>query len=204
MAETRSRRRGAALEAALLDAAWAELAAVGYERLTMEGVADRAGTSKAVLYRRWPHRAQLLIAALRRVVTPLAEEVPDTGDLREDLLALLTRARAHCLVLDEVAPDAVHGFFREIDALTAERELFRPQAMPIVLQHATDRGELDIAAIPPRVLRLPLDLNRHEILVTGGPPTDEAIVEMVDQIVLPLLETLAEKAPRGVRRSPTS
>jgi len=50
-----TRRRGAELEAALLDAAWDELQAVGYAGLTMEAVADRAGTSRAVLYRRWPN-----------------------------------------------------------------------------------------------------------------------------------------------------
>jgi AcrR family transcriptional regulator len=191
MADMKTRRRGAVLEAAILDAAWAELAAVGYGRLTMEGVAARAGTSKAVLYRRWPNRARLLIAALRRVVTPLVQDVPNTGDLREDLLVLMGRARDHFLVLHEVAPDAVHGFFSEIDALTGERELFRPESVPILLQHAADRGELDLAAIPPRVMRLPLDLNRHEILVTGAPPTDEAITEMVDQIVLPVLRAFA-------------
>lgn len=195
MARTRTRRRGAALEAAVLDAAWAELAAVGYGNLTMEGVATRAGTGKAVLYRRWPNRAQLLIAALRRVVTPLAQDVPDTGDLRGDLIALLVRARDHFLVLQEAAPDAVYGFFSEIDALTAERELFRPESVPILLQHAADRGELDLAAIPPRVMRLPLDLNRHEILVSGAPPTDEAIAEIVDQILLPVLRAHAGRGP---------
>ena len=54
-----SRRRGTKLEDALLDAAWEELQEVGYTRLTMEAVAARAGTSKPVLYRRWPNRARL-------------------------------------------------------------------------------------------------------------------------------------------------
>src|SRR5580704_17603611 len=60
-----TRRRGEALETALLDAAWEELQAVGYAGLTTEAVADRAGTSRAVIYRRWPKRAELVIAALR-------------------------------------------------------------------------------------------------------------------------------------------
>jgi len=62
----RTRRRGAALEAALLDAAWDELQVTGYQAMTMEAVADRAGTSRAVLYRRWPKRAELVVATLRR------------------------------------------------------------------------------------------------------------------------------------------
>jgi len=61
-----TRRRGAKLEAALLQAAWDELTAVGYAALTMEGVAARARTGRAVLYRRWPSRSELVLAASRR------------------------------------------------------------------------------------------------------------------------------------------
>lgn len=135
----------------------------------MEAVAARAGTSKAVIYRRWPSRARLLIAALRRRVTPLAEKVPDTGDLRSDLVALLRNGRDHFAVLNDVAPDAVHGCMREIDSLTAERELFQPASVPVVLEQAAARGELDVVAIPIRVVRLPLDLHRHEVLSRAGP-----------------------------------
>jgi AcrR family transcriptional regulator len=202
MAEARQRRRGAELEEAILEAAWEELVAVGYQRLTMEGIAVRAGTSKPVLYRRWPNRAQLIIAALRTRVTSLVEDVPDTGELRGDLLALLRRARDHFDVLQRAAPDVMRGFFSEIDALTVETELFVPESMRILLRRAGERGEIDPAAVPPRVVRLPLDINRHEILITGRPPTDEAIAEMVDQIVLPVLRALpgsrltAPAAPR--------
>lgn len=83
------RRHGAELEDALLQAAWDEVTSVGYANLTMEGVAARAHTSKAVLYRRWPGRAALILAAVRRRVIPITREVPDTGDLREDVLAVL-------------------------------------------------------------------------------------------------------------------
>src|ERR1700677_3554696 len=86
-----TRRRGEALESALLDAACAELQAAGYQSMTMEAVADRAGTSRAVLYRRWPKKAELVVAALRRHRPMLSGEVPDTGNLRGDVLALLTR-----------------------------------------------------------------------------------------------------------------
>ena len=53
---SRQRRRGEELEAALLEAAWAELVEVGFARLTMESVAARAKTGVAVLYRRWPRK----------------------------------------------------------------------------------------------------------------------------------------------------
>lgn len=60
------RRRGAALESALLEAAWAELEEHGYGRFTMEGVARRAETSRPVLSRRWTGRAELAVAAIGR------------------------------------------------------------------------------------------------------------------------------------------
>lgn len=188
------RRRGEVLEAAILDAAWAELSAVGYDRVTMERVANRAGTSKAVLYRRWPNRATLLLAAFRRVVTPIADLVPDTGSMRGDLIATLRILRDHLEVLEEASPGAVYSFIRDIGALTSERELLTPSVVPHILARARGRGEIGPEEVPARVARLPLDLNRHEVMVTGKPPTDEGIEEIVDLIALPAL--LAAAPPR--------
>lgn len=83
------RRRGADLERALLTAAWDELTEAGFAKLTMESVADRAKTGVAVLYRRWTDKSDLVLAAIRhyRDLNPVV--IPDTGDLREDMLALL-------------------------------------------------------------------------------------------------------------------
>ena len=83
------RRRGEALEVALLEATWTELKEVGYTQISFDNVAKRAGTSKAVLYRRWPNRLELVRAALRfhRPLPPTF--VPKTGSLRGDVLALL-------------------------------------------------------------------------------------------------------------------
>jgi AcrR family transcriptional regulator len=103
---TSTRRRGSALDDALLDAAWSELREVGYAGLTMEVVAQRAGTSRPVLARRWPNRPQLVIAALRRHRPVLSGEVPDTGDLRDDVLALLRRVSTR---FAEVGPDTFYG-----------------------------------------------------------------------------------------------
>lgn len=186
-----TRRRGEALEGAILDAAWAELSETGYDRVTMEGVAQRARTSKAVLYRRWPGRPALLLAAFRRQVTPIADAVPDTGTLRGDLVATLRILRAHLQLLNEASPGAVYAFIRDLDALTSERELLAPSVIRQILRRARARGELGAGEIPPRALRLPLDLNRHEVLVTGASPTDQGIGEIVDQIVLPVFRALA-------------
>ena len=73
------RRRGAALEDAILKAAWAELLDYGYGGFTMEAVAKRAGTSRPVLARRWENRSDLAVAAISNfyrnnpVETPTSE-----------------------------------------------------------------------------------------------------------------------------------
>ena len=88
---TPTRRRGAALEDAILRAAAEELRESGYAGMTMDRVAQRAGTNKNAIYRRWPARAALGVAAYRHLAD--AElQVPDTGTLRGDALALLRAA----------------------------------------------------------------------------------------------------------------
>ena len=91
----RTRRRGKELEDALYDATLAELATVGYGGLTMEGIAARARTGKAALYRRWTCKHDLVQAALLYALPPVPEPRNDRS-ARENLLAVLT---AHCDVL---------------------------------------------------------------------------------------------------------
>ena len=99
-----ARRRGEELEDALLTAAWQELLEVGYPKLTMENVAARAGTSKPVIYRRWPTRPKLVIAALAHNL-PLEEADIDTGSLRGDLIELVRPTLARAVARGELLTD---------------------------------------------------------------------------------------------------
>ncbi|HZD70215.1 MAG TPA: TetR/AcrR family transcriptional regulator [Actinomycetes bacterium] len=180
-----------ALETALLDAAWDELQAVGYASLTMEAVADRAGTSRAVLYRRWPNRTELIIAALRRHRPMLSGEVPDTGSLRGDVLAVLRRMSNR---FAEVGLDTVYGLLGDY---FADAELFsRIQdqvlhigagVMATILERAADRGETR-GETSPRIATLPTDLFRHQLFLTRTPPSEDVILEIVDDVFLPLVQ----------------
>src|SRR5690349_8891707 len=58
------RKRGTALEDAIREAAYAELTEVGYTAFSVEGVAARARTGKASIYRRWPTKQELVTDAL--------------------------------------------------------------------------------------------------------------------------------------------
>lgn len=87
------RRRGAVLKEAILRAAADVLRESGFAGLTMDEVAQRAGTNKNAIYRRWPNRVALGTAAYRRM-TEAQTTVPDTGSLRGDALELLRRANS--------------------------------------------------------------------------------------------------------------
>lgn len=179
-----TRRRGAALEADLLDAAWAELAAVGYAKLTMEGVAARARTGKQVLYRRWGNRAELVIAALRHRTGSIADRVPATGTLRGDVLEVL---RAGAERQRQIGPDTLHGLLAEARDVDPSFFGIMRGVLRTVVERAAERGEIPTADLPPRVLTLPADLLRHEILLSREPVARATLEEIVDEVFLPLV-----------------
>jgi AcrR family transcriptional regulator len=186
-----TRRRGSTLEAAILDAAWDELTEVGYTALTMEGVAARARTSRAVLYRRWPNRPELVVAAVRHhtEVTPLG--VPDTGSLRGDLLALLRHMSVRVGEAAGIFSFLIADYFHEAGlppAVLRERAIAGSQGeMSLILERAIARGEISPGRLSPRIRSLPVDLVRHDLIMNQRPVPDEALVEIVDRIFLPLV-----------------
>ena len=202
----RSRRRGAVLEDALLDAAWEEVRAVGYADLTMEGAAARARTSKAVLYRRWPNRAVLVLSAMaafggawltgsamRRHVVSLVSEIPDSGDLREDVLIVMRQFRQR---YEAVGPDITHGLLTELRDIPDDAFEVVPGVMTTVLAHAAERGEICLDKVTPRIIALPVDLLRHALMLSRTPVSEEFMAEIVDEVFLPLVRlTVAGHGP---------
>jgi AcrR family transcriptional regulator len=186
------RRRGPALEEALLDAAWSELTERGYDDLTIEAVAVRAGTSRAVLYRRWPNKQELVLAALAHEVRKDVVVTPDTGSLRGDVIELLQQANKLRVGLVAALFTRLGGFYQQTGSSLADLRAFvqgdRDAVLEEVIQRAIDRGEIQPEQVTDRIARLPVNLFRYEILMTLRPLSDEAIEEIVDTIFLPLLE----------------
>jgi len=192
-AQPAGRRRGALLEEAILNAAHAELVEHGYVGLTMEGVAARAQTSKPVVYRRWPSRAKLAVAAILRGVPDL-QAAPDTGALRTDLIQEM---RLMARRFDNLPQGALFGVLA--DSLT-EPDVFRrlqeqvagriQEVTALILHRAVQRGEIHPDRLTPRAVRAPQDLLRSELFLRGAAPPDEFIVETVDQVLLPLFHAL--------------
>lgn len=201
MPETKSRRRGAELEQAILRAAWSELQDVGYARFTIESVATRAGTSKPVVYRRWANRAELVIAAWANQA-PKPQLSPDTGALRTDLLLLVTGiTRRTDTVMNEMIAGVMSEAFRhpEVAALLRDRLRSAPVGDVVrrIVDRAVARGELPPVTVPPRAARLLFDLVRNDSALCDAPMTDEAIAEVVDDVYLPLLRGLAHTQHDG-------
>lgn len=191
--ETPTRRRGAALEAAILEAAWQQLLDGGAVDFTYEAVAARAGTSRPVLYRRWPQREQLLKAAIRHGGSKVRRSVPDTGSLRDDIVTMLldmNRTVGQFLTLLGGHLAIMHSSER----MTPEeiRELYiagRPQRMRVVIDRAIERGEVDPDRVTEVVLAVPADLVRQRIMLTQREVSRDYVEAIVDQVFLPLVST---------------
>ncbi|MEU6480868.1 TetR/AcrR family transcriptional regulator [Streptomyces sp. NPDC047017] len=185
------RRRGAALEKALLDAAWEELAAGGYARFTMDAVVKRAGTSPPVLYRRWAGRDELVRAAIVHALKGAGFDLPDTGSLRGDVLAVMREINStrvqFITVMNMHLTDYHQGTGTSPGELRDPLATGRAQALDVLYGRAAERGEVTPDRLTERIKSLPFDLLRQEILVTSAPVPDEVLEEIVDTIFLPLV-----------------
>lgn len=191
MAEVR--RRGAVLAEAILRAAVDELTESGYQGLTMDRVAKRAGTNKNAVYRRWPNRAALGIAAYHRLTTTNVE-VPDTGDLRNDVMELLRMAnRNWSSPYGEILRGLLAGAGDDPQLLTQLGELSTDGGSGLwltILGRAAARGEVRTEALHPRVATVAMALLRNEYVTRGVPNVpDDVLVEIVNEVYLPLVRS---------------
>jgi AcrR family transcriptional regulator len=185
-----TRRRGVALEEAILRAAVDEISEHGYAGLTMDRVARRAGTNKNAIYRRWPDRLALGIAAYKQLTTTVP--LPDTGHLRTDALELLRGANRHWssplgMILRELvsAAGGASGLLTRLAEQSADA-LAAPWLT--VLGRAVARGDISPEALHPRVATVAIVLLRNEFVVRGVPTVpDDVLVEIVDEVYLPLV-----------------
>lgn len=193
-----TRRRGELLEEAILHATMDELAEIGYSHLTMESAAARAGTNKAVLYRRWANKSELVIAAIRNYLPQIVtNEIPNTGNLRDDMYTYL-----HMRVepLKTVGVQTIRGLMMEpqvwrtivasipqiIQQRSENKENKIMTAITAIIKNAEHRGEVCLERLSPRIISLPIDLLQYEV-ITKQEITDTAITEIVDDIFMPLI-----------------
>ncbi|WP_300007954.1 TetR/AcrR family transcriptional regulator [Pseudonocardia sp.] len=178
-------------ENAILDAALEVLSEVGYDRLTVTAVHQRAHASAKTVYRRWSGKEELMTAALQRAVTRSEhdpDDVLDTGSLRGDLVANL-RASGHATTPQRTQGLlAAAGISGELGALALE--LLRSQEArqaKIILTRAVERGEIGPDVDPMLVADVTRGLTLQHLLL-GSDGLDEDFVDsLVDRVLLPVI-----------------
>ena len=180
------------LDAPILAAALSGVAELGYDRMSMDDLAARAGVGKAAIYRRWSSKAEVVAEAIahwRRARGPVL--APDTGSLRGDLDALVsavpdysdtdvTTIRVIVGVAAIAARDPVLAAALDDYVLAVPRQIVRT-----MLDRAVARGEIppgrDLSLVPDVALGLNL------LRMVSGRPIDRVFVRRVlEDVVLPL------------------
>ena len=180
-----SRRREAS-RVAILDAALALCREEGYAKLSIEGIAARAGVGKQTIYRWWPSKGAVLLEALDREAAGWAA-FPDTGDVVADV---------RTTIRDVVRFQADPNLGPPLAALIAEAQqdpaiapllnerFFRPRRAPIVerLQRAQRAGQLPETLDVEAVLEVVFGALFHRLLLRSG-PLDGAYASFVTDTV---------------------
>jgi AcrR family transcriptional regulator len=195
----RGRPRDPRRDEAIYEAAISLLAEAGYDGMTLEAVAARAGVSKPTIYRRCPEgKAQLVAAAIafHRETKP---KTADTGTLRGDLVATVRDMIEHMRENAQLAAGLVHQL-RESPELA---EIFREHVIAPerarwtgILERAEARGELAPGSAPSLFPDVAPSLIHGRVTFPSGDPLDDAfITELVDRVLLPILNPRTEKDP---------
>jgi AcrR family transcriptional regulator len=180
------RPRSAEVHGAILDAAIALIREVGYDAVSMDGIAARAGVGKAALYRRWASKEALVVEALGRLVTKVP--VPDTGTLADDVrLNMRTNLQMYAdpasgpllsgLVAAMARSEPIARAFRGGFLATRHEALHAALARGVARGELRDDVDLDLVV---EMLNAPLF---YRYLLSGR-SVDEALVAAVTASVL--------------------
>jgi AcrR family transcriptional regulator len=179
------RPRDPRIDAAVLAAAADLLTEVGYANLTMAAIAERAGTTKTALYRRWSSKAELVHEATFPVA-PTALETPE-GDIAGDVRAMVAAARD--VFVSPVVRAALPGLVAD---MTADPELNARvlgrfhglfEAVRTRLERAVQRGEVHTDIEPERLIEIIGGATLLRILLHPDDELGESWVEETTAIV---------------------
>lgn len=161
----------------------------GYDGLTVDAVAAGARASKATVYRRWPTKAELVLAAFIEGVRQVAV-APETGTLRGDLLQMglvcCDQAREHAAtmraVLVEISRNPALNDVMQHQFLDQRKALFEH-----VLGQAVQRGEIDAAAITEDLWDVLPGYLIFRSIWSGRAPSRRTVQSLVDDVMMPSL-----------------
>ena len=182
----RGRRRDRALDDRILEQLLALLGSHGYAGLTLDELAARSGVAKTTILRRWPSKATVAAAGVERLALQ-SVDVPDSGTLRVDLLALLhgaeeTFVRDRGQFVARLIREA--GHHREIADLVHTVIHTRRQAYRRVLAMAIARGELAPSVDQELLIDLLIGPIWTRVLITRDPITREYVDSIVEAVLM--------------------
>jgi AcrR family transcriptional regulator len=177
----RGRPRDGRLDARILDQVLALLGAKGYAGLTLDELATRSGVAKTTILRRWPSKAAVAAAGVEQLALQ-SVDVPDSGTLHGDLLALLhgaaeTFVRGNGQFVPRLIREA--GHHPEITDLLFTVIHTRRQAYRRALAHAIARGELAPSVDQELMIDLLIGPIWTRLLITRDPVTTEYVDSVV-------------------------
>jgi len=178
--------RGERVVKKILEAAVEELSAKGLAALSMEDVAARAGVAKTTVYRRWPTKVDLAVAAMHQVADDIIR-VEDTGSLRGDLMALLRSFRDFAWtprgqgLMRMMMTDVMHAEISEFARRIREEKAHEPTN--IVLR-AIARGELPRETDPSLVLDTAFGAVQNYLCFMQVPVSDARIAQIIDLVLV--------------------
>ena len=179
----RGRPRDPQRRQAILEAALALVAEVGYDRTTVDAIATRAGVSKPTLYRRWPHGKPELVADAIRERHAETSQIPDTGTLRGDLLALVAIQTGQLL-------DDIHLACGLLTALRTSPELSALMQDHVIAEERARFGEVlaraRVEQVSPLIADVAGALIFTRVTITGEPVDRAFAEELVDNVLLPI------------------
>lgn len=179
------RPRDPRIDVAILEATADLLVEIGYAAVTMAAVAERAGTTKTALYRRWSSKAELVHeAAFPAAPTALGEPEGDIeGDVRAMIAATrdvfvtpVVRAALPGLIADMAADADLNA--RVVSRFVGLFDLVRER-----LEHAIAHGEVHPGVDPARLIEIVGGATLLRILLDPGGPLDDAWVDQAAAII---------------------
>ena len=184
------RPRDLARDEAIHQAALAVLSEVGYDRTTVEAIAQRAQVGKATIYRRFKNKEEILMAAMREHASCSLPQI-DTGTLRGDLISLITEhvkllkgpeGELMMSLLSIAHRDPELGkLLNQNSPIEAERESSK------IFDRAIKRGEIAKRANIAFLSDVVPAIITHRIFITRQPVDKRFIEQLVDELLIPAL-----------------